>query len=241
MEVLAGPDNFEVEHKEGSCKFQFDIRKVYWCSRLQHERDRVLKKIKKGEILCDAFCGVGPLSIRAAKHGIVTLANDLNPCCYEFINKNIKLNKIQKGVITTFNMDAREFIKSCIEQSKNFKDEEQNFDGKFPLDIKINHIYMNLPKDAIEFLDVFKGLFKNTKSEIYNKNNINTLPIIHVYGFSNAKDPKEDLYTRIANVLGIDKLDEQCVEDFHSVRDVSNKKKVFCISFRIPVSVAFDL
>jgi len=39
------------------------------------------------------FCGVGPLAIRAAKLGMKVIANDLNPDCYEFLLKNIKLNK----------------------------------------------------------------------------------------------------------------------------------------------------
>ena len=41
-------------------------------------------------------------------------------------------------------MDAREFIRVCINRSKNIKDEEENFDNKFLEDIHINHIYMNL-------------------------------------------------------------------------------------------------
>jgi len=236
MEVLAGEHNFEVIHKEVSCVFTFDIRKVYWCSRLQSERDRILKKFKKGEILCDAFCGVGPLSIRAAKNGIRVLANDLNPSCYEYLNLNIEKNKIKNEMISTFNMDAREFVSSCVGQSKIFLDEEQNFDGKFPINLKINHFYMNLPKDAIEFLDVFTGLFKNTKNNIYSKD---FLPYVHVYGFSNAKDPKEDLYGRIASAFGIEKFEDSMVEDFCNVRDVSTKKHVFCISFKIPAEVAF--
>ncbi len=194
MEVLAGEPSFEVEHKEGSCVFHFDIRRVYWCSRLQAERDRVIKKFKKGEVLCDAFCGVGPLAVKAAKAGFKVIANDLNPNCYEYINLNIKKNKIKSEYISTFNMDAREFIRCVVDQSKHIKDDEQNFDKKFPIDIHIDHFYMNLPKDALEFLDVFVGLFKNTKKELYNKSN---LPMVHVYGFSNARDPQEDLYSRI--------------------------------------------
>ena len=237
MEVLAGQEDFEVIHKEGLCSFHFDIRKVYWCSRLQYERDRILKKFKKGEVLCDAFCGVGPLSIRAAKNGIHVLANDLNPNCYEYINKNIKKNKIDEKKIRTFNMDAREFIRTMIDQSKKIKDEEQNFDGSIPTDLKIDHIYMNLPMDALEFLDVFVGLFKNTKKEIYSKT---SLPLVHVYGFSNARDPEEDLYARIAYSFGQDKFDSSSfVKDFHMVRDVSNKKHMFCISFTIPPEVAY--
>jgi tRNA (guanine37-N1)-methyltransferase len=236
MEVLAGEPSFEVEHKEGSSVFHFDIRRVYWCSRLQAERDRVIKKFKKGDVLCDAFCGVGPLAVKAAKAGFKVIANDLNPNCYEYININVKKNKIKSENISTFNMDAREFIRCVVDQSKNIKDEEQNFDKKFPIDIHIDHFYMNLPKDALEFLDVFVGLFKNTKKELYNKSN---LPLVHVYGFSNARDPKEDLYSRIANAFSIEKLDPEYVIDFHNVRDVSNHKHMFCISLRIPPEVAF--
>ena len=42
MEILAGEENYNVEHKEGNVRFQFDLRKTYWCSRLQNERDRIL-------------------------------------------------------------------------------------------------------------------------------------------------------------------------------------------------------
>jgi tRNA (guanine37-N1)-methyltransferase len=236
MELLAGEDSYNVKHKEGNCVFEFDIRKVYWCSRLQNERDRLLRTLKKGEILLDAFCGVGPFSIRAAKQGVRVLANDLNPECYNSINQKIKINKLKQSLITTFNMDAREFIRACIEQSKYIKDEEQNFDNKIPTDIRINHIYMNLPKDALEFLDVFKGLFTNTKKEIYDKYN---LPIIHVYGFSNAKDAKADIFERICKAFDIETFDTTCLVNFTNVRDISTRKHVFCISFRIPHEVAF--
>ena len=48
-----------------------------------------MKLIKPGEILCDAFCGIGPFSIRAAKKGIKVFANDLNPDCYKYLLLNI--------------------------------------------------------------------------------------------------------------------------------------------------------
>ena len=53
----------------------------------------MLKKMKARETLCDMFCGVGPLAIRAANNGIFVLANDLNPECYKYLNINIKRNK----------------------------------------------------------------------------------------------------------------------------------------------------
>lgn len=212
------------------------MRKVYWCSRLQAERDRVLKLFKKGEVLCDAFCGVGPLAIRAAKVGLTVLANDLNPHSYEYITINQKLNNIKN--ITCFNMDAREFIRAVIGRAKLIKDDEENFDGKFPEDVKVDHFYMNLPKDAIEFLDVFVGLFKNTNKEIYSKD---SLPTVHIYGFSNAVDPKQELTERIGKAMNISAdLIIPHISVFHNVRDISPKKHVFCISFKIPPEVAYQ-
>jgi tRNA (guanine37-N1)-methyltransferase len=233
MELLAGTENFEVKHKEVNINFHFDIRKVYWCSRLQGERDRLLKVIKKGSVLCDAFCGVGPLALRAAKNGVKVYANDLNPDCYICINKNIQINKIPKGVLYTFNMDAREFIRMCITQGLN-QNHENNYETLFTKGEKIDHFYMNLPKDAIEFLDAFQGAFKD--NEIYNNEN---LPIVHVYGFSNAVDYKSDLLNRVCKAFNIPQLDNKYLIDFVVIRDVSTKKHMCSISMKIPPEVAF--
>lgn len=45
----------------------------------------MLKKFKPGDTLCDMFCGVGPLAVRAAQKGVYVLANDLNPECYKYL------------------------------------------------------------------------------------------------------------------------------------------------------------
>ena len=245
MEIIAGEENYFVEHKEDNIIFKFDLRKTYWCSRLQNERKRILNLMKKDNILLDAFCGVGPLSLRACKKGIKVYANDLNPDCYNYLNDNIKYNKIPNNMIKTYNMDARDFIKNFIEKSKKIiNNDEDNLDNIFPYDIHIDHIYMNLPKDAIEFLDVFIGLFKGCKENIYNKDN---LPIIHVYGFAKTVDnPIEELKERIANAFKIDfKLfKEKCEKDIlnvENVRDISNRKVVFCIDMKIPYIVAYGL
>lgn len=74
-----------------------DISRVYWCSKLSTERSRVISDLlKEGQTLCDMFCGVGPLAVKAAvkKPKLKVLANDLNPIAYEYLEKNIKLNKL---------------------------------------------------------------------------------------------------------------------------------------------------
>ena len=37
--------------------------------------------LKDGQVLCDMFCGVGPLAVKSAvkRPGLKVLANDLNP------------------------------------------------------------------------------------------------------------------------------------------------------------------
>ena len=245
MEILSGEENYFVEHKEDSIIFKFDIRKTYWCSRLQNERSRILNLISKNNILLDAFCGVGPLSLRACKKGIKVFSNDLNPDCYKYLNDNIKYNKINKDLIKTYNMDAREFIKIFIEKSKKIiNDDDDNLDNNFPYDIHIDHIYMNLPKDAIEFLNVFIGLFKGCKESVYNKNN---LPIVHVYGFAKSCDnPIEELKERISKAFNLDFkiFKEKCESDIlniENVRDISNRKVVYCVDMKIPYIVAYGL
>lgn len=75
--------------------------------------------LNKGDVLCDMFCGIGPLSVKAAvKRKVKVLANDLNPECYAYLKKNIALNKVEK-LVCPFNMDAREFIRMVVERSKD--------------------------------------------------------------------------------------------------------------------------
>lgn len=100
-ELIAGDDDLEATQVEDSVKFTVDVSKVYWCSRLGMERTRVINEFfKPGDILCDMFCGIGPLSVRAAKvKDIKVLANDLNPDCYHYLRKNIAQNKVADLVV----------------------------------------------------------------------------------------------------------------------------------------------
>jgi len=97
-----------------------DVSKVYWCSKLGHERNRMIDTIfKEGDVLCDMFCGIGPLAVKAAvKKKIKAIANDLNPACFEFLKENIRMNKV-KNLVVPFNMDAREFVKMVVTKSND--------------------------------------------------------------------------------------------------------------------------
>ena len=80
LQVLAGDDNLETCTKESDCSFELDFGKVYWNSRLSTEHERVVRSLPDGAIVYDAFAGIGPFAIPAAKKKRCRVyANDLNP------------------------------------------------------------------------------------------------------------------------------------------------------------------
>jgi tRNA (guanine37-N1)-methyltransferase len=116
--------------------------------------------LKDGQVLCDMFCGVGPLAVKSAvkRRGLRVVCNDLNPEGVKYCKENIKLNKVEDRV-KAFNMDARQFVRMHVSQSNLIDSPDQLI---IPKDfLRFDHCYMNLPVDAVEFLDVFIGLFKD--------------------------------------------------------------------------------
>ena len=88
LECIAGEPRYDTILMEDKVKIGLDISKVYWSSKLATERARMVNEfIKDGEVLCDMFCGVGPLAMRAAvkRKNVRVLANDLNPEAVEYL------------------------------------------------------------------------------------------------------------------------------------------------------------
>ena len=155
------------------------------------------------------------------------------------------------GHLTCYNMDGREFIRELVEKNVAFTD-----------------VIINLPQTAVDFLDVFIGIgnfrrviHKDTNSKDDKESPLTlTHPLpaypststngevrditIHVYTFSSAGSTtaliEADVIHRVALVL-------HCSSDIirqnallcHVVRDVSPKKHMACLSFRLPVEVIF--
>ncbi|KAG5519958.1 hypothetical protein PMAC_000235 [Pneumocystis sp. 'macacae'] len=228
MEVLAGENDFFVEHNESDCHFKFDFSKVYWNSRLSNEHYRLVQLFQKGDAICDVFAGVGPFSIPAGKKGVIVFSNDLNP--------------------DTYCKDGRQFIRDSvhelIEFSKqktiNFSNGKNSKSQKFPKFENIlipqvfKHFIMNLPERSIDFLDAFKGIYSGYKHLFLSTEN--SLPIIHVYCFSKLYPPN-DLIPRLSASLGIQLLRNNV--NIHYIRKVSPKKSMYCCSFKFPEEVAF--
>ncbi|CAG8458110.1 22998_t:CDS:10 [Dentiscutata erythropus] len=244
MEVLAGENNMIAEVKESNCRFRFDFSQVYWNSRLHTEHSRLLSLFKKGDYICDVFAGVGPFAIPAAKKGCIVYANDLNPASYRYLVENIKLNKVHDKVYP-YNLDGKLFIsKAVLDLQKAYDDNAESFKTskvksnstlQKQISCNFNHFVMNLPATAIEFLDAFKGLWKD-KEALFKSLNLE-LPMIHCYCFSKSDTPERETVERINAVLG-HPLQEDTYK-IYFVRKVAPNKDMFCVSFRLSHAVAF--
>ncbi|XP_057766571.1 tRNA (guanine(37)-N1)-methyltransferase 1-like [Salvia miltiorrhiza] len=213
LEVLAGNNSLVTTVVENGLRFHVDLAAVYWNSRLATERQRLLNCFTDRDVVCDVFAGVGPIAISAAKKVKYVYANDLNPCAVEYLEKNCVLNKLERK-IQVFNMDGRRFIETVFRCQK----------------APITQVVMNLPQDAAEFLDCFRGLFHGL-----GLGKGCTLPRIHVYGFSKAQDPEFDFHERIRIALSEVAFDVQ----MQRVRLVAPGKWMLCASFVLPDRVAF--
>lgn len=214
LEVLAGNHSLVTTVVENGLYFDVDLAAVYWNSRLATERQRLLSCFTHNDVVCDVFAGVGPIAISAAKKVKYVYANDLNPNAIEYLERNCLRYKLERK-IEIFNMDGRRFIDSIFASEKARP---------------ITQVVMNLPNDAAEFLDSFRGVFRKQHTDRQF-----TLPRIHVYGFSKAEDPEFDFHEKIRIALS-----EVAFEvEMHKVRLVAPGKWMLCASFVLPETVAF--
>lgn len=95
-EVLAGPDNLNVQVSENDCIFDFDYSKVYWNSKLESEHRRLVNMFQPGEVVCDVMAGIGPFAVPAGKKRVFVWANDKNPESFKCLEAAIKKNKVSQ-------------------------------------------------------------------------------------------------------------------------------------------------
>ena len=157
FEIIAGEPRTETVHREYGCRYKVDLARAYFTPRLSTERSRILSWVKEGDTVVDMFAGVGPYSILLAKSKKPSrvIAIDKNPDAVHYLRENISLNSAKK--IEAIEGDARE--------------EAKRFAGT------ADHVIMNLPHNAYEFLDSAVLLTKPGG-------------IIHYYGMT----PEDDLF-----------------------------------------------
>lgn len=301
-ELLYGDADLKATVKQHGYSFEVDFGKVYWNSRLETEHKRLVDvEFKRGEVIVDAMAGVGPFVVPAVKtKGCRVYASDLNPDCFEMMQKNVKLNKIEDSV-KLYNMDARAFIKSLLEpaagkssddapeemwarelsayeqelkkfrekikanEKGNEEDEKETEDNNTkkksekkrkrleetsvpkpnwstmtareeakntsvpPSGATFDHIVMNLPATAVEFLDCLKHSFDRKTWE--NRK----LPTVHAYAFRPPGHTDRDVISRAEGHLGCPIKNAKVFE----VRDVAPNKAMVCVSFQITEEQAF--
>ncbi|GIL89794.1 hypothetical protein Vretimale_16566 [Volvox reticuliferus] len=97
--------------------------------------------------------------------------------------------------------------------------------------LSFDHVVMNLPASAIEFLDAFRGAFDPAYWED------RSLPLVHCYTFKRSAETEADIIAKAERYLGGPMESGSC--SVHTVRDVAPNKLMLCLSFRVPREVAF--
>jgi len=135
LEWVAGEKKTTTVHKEFGCLFEVDLQQCYFSPRLSFERKRVASLVHPHEVVVNMFAGVGCFSILMAKHSKVerVFSIDVNPLAFEFMSKNVRLNKVQNKVVPVLG-DAEKVVK---EQLSRIAD----------------RVLMPLPEKAFEYLD----------------------------------------------------------------------------------------
>jgi tRNA (guanine37-N1)-methyltransferase len=237
LEVLAGRPDTQVNLSESGVSLQFDVKNVYWCSRLSEERQRLLRsEIKDGQWVADVFCGVGALVLQAAKHKNCRIsANDWNPDAVDALRSNIALNGVSDKFVDIRCGDAYEFLMDLgVRGSES---------SQMP-----DHIHMNYPLEAPSFLGALRWWpLSNQKHTQQQSLHTAVAPRVHVYTFAkadattnrSAEDVAVDIVAEELLPMGestthrLNELNQEydCNVNVHNVRDVAPGKLVICVSF----------
>ncbi len=142
VKYLLGKRTYMAEYKENGCRFVFDVRKVFFSTRLAYERNRISDLVSPGESVMVPFAGVGPFAIEIAKKhpDAYVMALELNKYGVYYMKRNIKINKVT-------NVDA--VLGDFHEASKGYR-------------LMFDRIIMPLPKSSTLFLDDAVAVAKST-------------------------------------------------------------------------------
>ncbi|HEY9206866.1 MAG TPA: class I SAM-dependent methyltransferase family protein [Candidatus Methanoperedens sp.] len=198
VSILAGERKTETLYRENGCRYLVDVASVYFTPRLSTERMRIADQVHEGDLVVDMFAGVGPFSILIAKKipSTKVIAIDKNREAIKYLEKNMKLNKVEN--IEIREGDAREAVKGIS---------------------GVDHIIMNLPHTALEFLDAALGIIKKGG-------------VIHFYAIAHEDDLFEGLLGKIEETakksgLQVTPLDKRVV------RPYAPYQYNICIDFRV--------
>lgn len=153
---VAGERRTITIHKEHGLRYRIDLEKAYFTPRLGTERLRISRLVRPGEFVLDMFAGVGPFALLLAKRGARVIAIDKNPAAVSLLRENAQLNKVEE--IEILEGDASILA--------------------LGYENKADHVIMNLPQTASQFL---VPAMRATRSG----------GIVHYYAIA----PEDDLYS----------------------------------------------
>jgi tRNA (guanine37-N1)-methyltransferase len=136
LKHILGENTTETIYKEHGCSYKTDLRKAYFSPRLSYERLRIAGLINKGETVLNMFAGVGCYSIAIAKHAEPqkVISVDVNPCAFQYLRENIRLNRAEK-IVFPIQGDAKKITENRIQNA-------------------VDRVLMPLPEKAYEYLDI---------------------------------------------------------------------------------------
>ncbi|MDR0335095.1 MAG: class I SAM-dependent methyltransferase family protein [Methanomassiliicoccaceae archaeon] len=147
IKMIAGAGTSETHHKEFGVTVIVDPAKAYFNPRLSTERMRIASLVRDNETIIDMFAGAAPFPLVISKHSrpSVIYSIDLNDDAVEFMERNIKLNRMKN------------IIAICGDSSAVIKELP-------PAD----RIIMNLPHSADAFLpDALSNLKKGGTAHMH--------------------------------------------------------------------------
>ena len=225
MEVLAGKESTMVRLNEDGVSLEFDLRKVYWCTRLSGERSRLLNEFKEGDVVADAFCGAGAFVVQAAiKKGCRVYANDLNPEAVKYCRENAKNNlKRYKRIVegtdgALIEVKEKPIVKVTCGDAFDFI---QNLGELYALP---HHVVMNFPLDSPSFLAALRWWPTDGAKKI--------VPAIHLYTFARGDDvPSEnedndDAPLRDAAEVAVDVVADALLPDGGAIEASKNRRSL---------------
>ncbi len=138
---VAGESGYEVTYSENNIRISLDIRKAFFSPRLAYERKRVSDCANDGEKVIVMFAGVGPFAVLIGKEHRKSevVAMELNRHAYNYMKKNISLNKLSN-------------VTPLLGNVNEFASKYKGFAGR---------IIMPLPKDSKDFLPAADKMASN--------------------------------------------------------------------------------
>lgn len=235
FEHIAGENRKETIYLENGIKLKLNVEDVYFSSKLSTERDLLAKEIKEDSKVLVMFSGCGPYTFNILKKQSnlkVIDSIEINPIGHRYALENLELNKNLLKKSKKF----KEIIENLKKENKIVKEKEiisklndeiiHFYQGDVRKilenelkDNKYDEIFMPLPKDASEFLDVaFKAANKGA--------------IVHMYDFT----MEDEISTSSSQkVLAFAKKYGKEVEILQTrkVGQASPRKFRVCIDFKI--------